>query len=218
MNYLQLRQSVADRLNRPDLLTVIPPAIVSPIYDFTQDRIQYYQKALYAPSEQLNYDITTIPHQSEYTFNHYPGLANLQTVLFVRLLQGTQIWIPLTRVQWYSEILQADVLQPSFVSLPSYWATYGQTIRLYPTPNQSYPLELLCNAGPPAPVTDTDDNFWTEEASPLIIRSTCAELCNEYLNDTVRGALFDRNTQRESDSMKVYTTRLRGPLAIKPYL
>lgn len=218
MNYLQLQQQVAAWLNRPDLLVPVAPAITSAIYDFTQDRIFYWQKALYSPSEQLNYDITTIPHQSEYAFNAYPGLRGLQCVLFVRLLQGTQIWIPLSRVHWYNEILLADVLAPSFVSLPSYWATYGQTLRLYPTPNDNYPLELMCNAGPPAPIADTDDNFWTSDASALIIRSTCAEICAQYLNDLPRAEIFMQSTQREADSLKNYTMRLRGPSYVRPYL
>lgn len=223
MTYLELKQNIAyQRLNRPDLLTPIPPSPAAIIPTYVLDRIGYYQKACFQPSEQLDYSITAIPGQSTYSLRTYPNLKATQNIVKIRLLLNT-IWIPLTRVDWYQDILDADVLNPPFQTIPSYWATYNATIRLYPTPNLPYPLELMSNLSPPAPVADTDVNFWTAEvdengAASLIIRSACAEICREFLNDIPRAEQFQFGVAREAQSLFDLTGRMRGPSQTRPYL
>jgi hypothetical protein len=217
MNYGDLLQNIAMRLNRPDLLAVVPPATQAVIPTFVQDRIAFYQKALYSPSEQLDYSITCIPNQSIYAFENYPLLKGVQWIAGVRLLLNN-IWIPLSHVDWYSDLLAADVLQPAFVSLPSYWATYGETIRFYPNPDQSYPIELQACLSPPAPVAPTDVSFWTEKAATLIIEAACSDICAAVLNDDERAARHALLTKREADSLQSWTVRLRGASQVRPYL
>lgn len=212
VTYNELQQRIATRLNRPDLLLPVAPALTAVIPDLVQDRILYYQKALYAPSEVLDYSITTIPSQSIYFLS-----TGMQALFRVRLLL-VNIWIPLTRVDFYSDILMADVLSPPFITLPSYWATYGQTIRLYPTPNLPYPIEIMGNASPPAPVNPNDDDFWTEEAATLIIEAACADICRLVLNDEERANRHQLAVGREQHSLLEWSQRLRGPTQIRPWL
>jgi hypothetical protein len=216
MTYGELKQQVATRLNRPDLLTAVPPSTVAIIPSMVADRIRFYQKALYAPSETLDYSITCIPGQSIYPFAPYPSLVNVQSVLNVRLLLG--VWIPLTRAPWYEELLAVDVVNPPFQTLPAYWATYGETLRLYPTPGQPYPLELMVSAAPPEPVNDSATNFWTDKAATLLIEATCADICRLVLNDEARATQHQWATEREAKSLRDYTARLRGPFMIQPHL
>lgn len=219
MNYGDLKQSISTRLNRPDLLTPIPPSTQAIIPTLVQDRILFLQKKLYSPSEQLDYSITCIPHQGIYNLQTsvYPSLNNVQTIFYVRLLYGS-VWRPLTRVDWYTDLLDSDVLQPAFVSLPSYWATYGQTLRLYPQPDNPYPLELTCSTAPPAPVADTDTNFWTDQGQTAVIESVCADICRLVLNDDARATQHEFASQREMHELLTYTQRLRGPARIRPHI
>ena len=211
MTYADLQQSVATRLNRPDFLAAVPPSTQAVIPTFIQDRILYYQKALYAPSELLDYSITTIQGQSIYVLP-----LGMQALFRVRFLLGS-IWVPLARVERYDDLLQVDVVNPPILTLPSLWATYGQTLRLYPTPVQAYPIEIMGNGAPPAPVLDTDDNFWTEEAATLIIKASAAEICSDVINNPTRAAVFAGGARIEAHSLLEYTQRLRGPTFIQPH-
>ena len=212
MTYAELLQSVATRLNRFDLLTPVPPSSEAVIPSFIQDRVLFYQRALYSPAEQLNYDLTCIPSQNTYMLP--PGT---QAVHYVRLLQGS-IWIPLRRADWYQTILNVDALNPPFITLPYVYATYGQAIRLYPTPAFPYPLELMVDAAVPAPVNDADVNWWTSEAQTLVAEAACADICRAVLNDLPRAEEHEKLAAREHQSLKSFTQRLRGPSQISPYL
>ncbi len=215
MNYGELKQRVSDRLNRPDLLLPIPPntdPLAAPIPQFVQDRILFYQKALYAPSDQLDYSITTIPSQSIYMIPD--GQHSITGIRFLL----TNIWIPLVRANWYQDILEADVLQPPFITLPAYFAQKGQTIRLYPTPAFALPLEINGNNSPPAPQQDTDENYWTQEAQTLIIEATCADLLRLHINDPAAADQHEAVVTREAHAQVLYTQRLKGPAQIRMHM
>lgn len=207
MNYGQLKAAVQQRLlQRTDLSATVIPG-------FVQDRILYYQKALYAPSEQLDYSVSLITGQSI-----YPLPVGTQTVLGARFLLGGTIWIPMVRAPWLKDVLAADVLNPPFESVPTYYCPMGQTLRIYPTPVTVYPLELYINASPPAPVLDTDENWWTREAQTLIIEATCADICRLYLNDDEQAMRHDLATAREHAALAGYTMNLKGPGLIRGYM
>lgn len=181
-----------------------------------QDRIGAYQKSLFAPSQQLDYSITTVAHQ-----NTYRMPAGMQALIGIRLMMGS-IWLPLERVPMET-ILGIDVVNPPIVTLPSLFAQYGMSFRLYATPSQAYPLELMVNNSPPAPVADTDANFWTDTGSTgagtLILLSTCAEICRTTLNDAAKADQFSAMVERrEEPSMQELTQRLAGPLRVEPYI
>ena len=219
MTLADLKQSIATRLNRPDLLTPIAPSTQAVIPTFINDRILYLQKKLYSPSEQLDYSIVCIPGQGIYSLQSpiYPALNNVQTIFYVRLLYGS-VWRPLQRVDWYTDILDSDVLQPAFVSLPSYFSTFGQTLRLYPQPDNAYPLEICGNIAPPAPVKDTDSNFWTDQAQTAVIEAVCCDICRLVLNDDARASQHEFASQREQHELLAYTQRLRGPARVRMWI
>lgn len=216
MTLADLQQQIATRLNRPDLLQAVAPSTIAIIPATISDRIRFYQKALFSPSEQLDYSITCIPGQSIYSLQNYPSLKNVQAILGVRLLQS--VWLPLSRVNWYEQILWVDVVNPPFQSLPAWWATYGQTLRVYPTPGAPYPLELMCNAAVAEPVLPTDENFWTDQAATLIMEATCADICRLFINDEARATQHQWATEREAKTLRDYTGRLRGPMIVQSYL
>lgn len=212
MDYTGLQESVATRLNRSDLLTAVLPSTQAIISTIIQDRILYYQRLLYSPSQQQNYDITTIQSQNTYMLPQ-----GTQSITMVRLLLGG-IWRPLWRVDWFEDILAVDLPNPPFITLPSYWCTFGQAIRFYPTPNIAYPIELVGTFAIPAPVNPTDINWWTTEAQTLIIEAACADICRLYINDEARANAHQAAANREHDSLKTYTRRLRGPSQARAYL
>lgn len=124
------------------------------------------------------------------------------------------IWIPLDR-QPYKDILNADTLAPPNQAQPSLWAQYGAQIRLYPNPDQAYMLEFTGSEAPAAPVNDSDDNFWTEDAAWLIIYGTCAEIYQAYLQNDEAAGRFRALEQREYKALLKITRNLAEPEEIK---
>lgn len=211
MNYQQLQERVANDLNRFDLLTAVPPSTVPVISTMIQDRIAFMSKALFAPSAQLDYTITTIRAQ-----NIYPLPAGMQCLTGIRLMLGS-VWIPIARTS-YEAILASDVVNPPFITLPSVFAQRGTTFRLFATPDRNYPLELQSNNSPPPPVDATDFNFWTDdgptEAATLIAAAACAEILRRVINDVPRADQFDALRGREEASLQELAIRLEGPMVL----
>ena len=224
MNYQQLLDRVADELNRYDLLAPLPPAKTAIIPTQVGDRIEFFCKSLFSPSEQLDYSITTIAGQSS-----YPIPRGLQSIVSVRLLlSGVQqslgaggVWLPLPRKR-YEYILANDILSPPFRTLPWCFAQFGDTIRIFATPDNAYPLELMANLSPPPPVNPTDENYWTDDgprgAATLIIVSACAEICRRVLHDYERADQYQALVAREEPSLQQVAQRLDGPMEIVGYL
>lgn len=216
MDYLALQNAVAGDLNRFDLLTPIPPNPAAVIPTKIQDRISYYAKSLFHPSDQLDYSITCVRGQSVYLLPQ-----GMQSLFHVRLQMGG-IWLPLQRTR-YEYILDTDVLSPAFLSLPWCFAQYGDTLRLFATPDNPYPLELMGNMSPPPPVAPTDQNFWTDDgpkgAATLIILSTCADICRRTTHDTARADQYEAlATSREAVALQELEGRLDGPVVMQGYL
>ncbi|SRR6266851_1157420 len=174
MNWGDLKQTIPFRLNRPDL----PDAFVE---EMAFERVDFYAPQLFTPSEQTDDSIITQPGQYFYRLP-----AGTQKVTFVRLLYNG-VWIPVPIADSYNQLLAVDVLQPPFTSLPvSLCRVYGNQLRLFPTPNAQYPVELTLLGTIGAPTVDTDDtNFWVTDGRMLLINATCAEICAEYLDIAV---------------------------------
>jgi hypothetical protein len=222
--YSELKNRIAGELNRFDLLIPIAPNPNAVIPTFVEDRIGYYQKSLFSPSDQLDYSITTVPGQSI-----YPIPDGMQSLFHVRLMLGGNaglggggIWLPLQRTK-YEYILDNDVISPAFETLPWCYATYGDTIRIFATPDNAYPLELMGNLSPPPPVAETDQNYWTDDgprgAATLVILATCADICRRTIHDFARADQYEAlATTRENASLQEIHQRLEGPTILQGYL
>jgi len=162
--------SIPFRLNRDDLGREL-------VEEFANEQIILYGPQLFAPSETTNY-INTQPGQFFYKLP-----AGFQRLTFVRV-QYNGVWIPVTIADRYTDILTVDVLQPPFTSLPvSLASVYGLQLRLFPTPNAQFPVELTMMATAPGP-TDYEDttNFWTNDGNVFLRAATCFAICEEYLD------------------------------------
>jgi len=211
MNWQQLLSAIPYRLNRDDL----PPDFV---LEMALERVSFYGPLLFFPAERTDYSITLQPGQQFYTLP--PGTQSLRNV---RVLYNG-VWINVPFYARYSDALQADVLQPPFTSLPVTACTLlGNQLRVFPTPNQQYPLELTMFGTIPAPTDLGDDtNFWVNDGRILLINSACGEICRERLDIAVpnspRIAIFDRNTEEALQMLMVQTQQFGGPSLIRSWL
>lgn len=141
-----------------------------------------------------------------------------QTVASGALVQQLYgIWLSLDKVNYYS-ILDVDTLAPSTVAQPSMWGQFNTQFRLYPCPDQAYPLECTGDQSIPAPILDADTNFWTQDAADLTIYATCAEVAELYTKDFDAAARFRAAEQREYKRILKTTFNIGDPMIIKSHL
>ena len=73
---------------------------------------------------------------------------------------------------------------------PTVFAIHREQLRLYPIPDQVYPLTMAYVYRPAALVNDTDSNVWTTDAEELIRSSACRNLCLTVIRDPQYATLW----------------------------
>lgn len=191
--------TIATRLNRPNL----PPAFITMI---AQERAQELASEGFWPQEITNTETTTEPGQY-----FYPLPAGTVDVMFIRYLL-TNVFIPVYKARRYEDILISDPVSPPFTAPPSLARVFGRMLRLFPTPNGQYPLELTLNqrVGIPTDQQDTT-SFWVNEGRALIVFTTCQHLASELLRDPDRATLYEGLAQKERDSLSEISHARNGP-------
>ena len=207
-----LKSQIAFRLNRTDL----PPQFVQ---SMAVERIDFWGPQVLYPAEVTDDSIVTNQGQQ-----FYPLPRGTQKIRYVRVLYGG-IWIPVFAADDYADILYSDPLQPPFTSLPvTMYAVLGNQIRLFPTPDGNFPVELTMDKTIVEPNDDTvSDNFWVQDGRMLLINSTCSEICREYLDielgpQSPRVQVFDQNTQMALDQLMGQSHARSTPSLMKQWL
>jgi hypothetical protein len=180
--------SIPFRLNRDDLTQQF-------VEEMADEQVTLYGPQIFAPSEITDYSIVTQPRQFFYNLP-----SGFQSLTYVRILYNG-IWIPVPIAQSITDILNVDPVQPPFVSLPvSLCRVYGNQIRLFPTPDGAYSVELTIMGTPAAP-TDYNDstNFWVTDGNIFLRAATCLAICQEYLDQATPNSPRIQNWQRRTD-------------------
>ena len=210
ITYAELLTRIAVRLNRDDLDSIIRL--------IAEERIRYYQREVAWSALFTDTSIVTVQGTKWYDFP-----SGWDEIHGVRLLQGTSIWLTLTKVD-YDTIEELDNIEPGIQSLPAYWSSYGSpnnpnntmALRLYPTPGTTYQLELSMFRPPSAPA-DNASNFWTDDGLNLLLAATGASVCSTHINDPVRKAEFQEMEITEKRSLDSRSIRSGGGIRVKPY-
>ena len=204
--WLDVKRAIALRLNRPNL----DPAVIQ---FFAEERADVAAADGFFAGQQTNTNITTQPGQYFYLLPR--GITN---ILMVRL-QLNSIWIPLSWARSYEDILIADPVQPAFTAIPSTGRVFGRLLRLFPTPNAQYPLELTVEGRIDIPTDDGDtQNFWVNEGRAFIINRTCEHIAQELFRDPDRAAMHKASADEARDAMDEITHSRGGPVVMNRYL
>lgn len=205
-NWADVRDQIAFRLNRRNLDRGY-------IQLMAEERADVMAADGFYPSQQTSMQITTEPGQYFYTLP-----KGIVTIMMVRFLL-TQVWIPLTMARSYEDILIADPVQPPFTAIPSTARVFGRLLRLFPTPNSQYPLELTVERRVDIPSDDNDiDSFWVNEGRALIINRTCEHIARELLRDPDRADQYRISGDEARDAMDEITHTRNGPTVVARYL
>lgn len=205
-NWADVKDTIAFRLNRPNYNR-----------DFIQlmceERANVLSAQGFFPQEQTDTSITT--NAGQYMYLLARGMVEVR---MARLMLNGGVWIPLTRARSYEDILIADPLQPPFTAIPSTAKVFGRMIRLWPTPNAQFPLELTVVRRADIPTDDTDaTSFWVDEGRTLIVNEVCKHIAAEVLHQPDWASQFGASGTEASDAIEVISNVRNGPHISQPY-
>lgn len=112
-----------------------------------------------------------------------------------------------------NECTLADFDDYTLSGVPWAYAYYNDALRLYPTPDAAYTLQITGLAQVDAPTDDADTSIWTDEAQDLIVARTKFTLFRGQFRDPEGAQLANAEVQEAFARLKNETAkRLVTPL------
>lgn len=162
-----LKTRISTEMVRRDLLSTLAPQLLLHI----QRACEYYADQRFW----FNAIVTAA--------NAAPGVADLALPATVRRVE--RLALPAHNAALHEvQLGQMDTL--SGTGAPRFYAALGDALRLSPTPDAAYSLQITGLAQIPAPVADADASAWTNEAQDLICYRTQETLFRHQFVDRER--------------------------------
>lgn len=201
--YGTLQARIQDEMIDAAITTVhIQNAILDAIKDY--EATNFWFNSI---REDQNYSFTV--GQEFYSPDDIPFLATSPHISILSVLAFNNRWPLNPRTpQWIEE----QSVQPTWRALPTDWCMTGDTLRIYPIPDQSYPLIFTGTMRWPTLSASQDANPWTDDAERLVRYRAKAILFRHILRDDASAAIMDAEEARELRLLKrETTTRVGGP-------
>lgn len=206
MIYQDLRNAIQNDLGgRQDLVPSYIDIVVA-------QRVNLYQTEAFASQSVLDFSITTTPGVSI-----YPNPQYTTEITGMWYLLGGTTWIKLWPEN-FELLVELDDIQPTVESPPNLYAMYGDTFKLYLTPDNYYPLKIACTKKIPPPVNDGDQNFWTNEAFALIEYAADAVIARGFLNLPSMADEYDGMAVRELQRLREFSEILQSSKMISGHM
>jgi len=106
--------------------------------------------------------------------------------------------------------IEENSIQPTWRALPTDWCFTGQLLRVYPIPDQSYPLIFTGTMRWPMVSATQDANPWTDDAEVLIRARAKAILFRHILRDDASAQIMDGEEARQLQRLKRESTQRLG--------
>lgn len=198
-----LKQRIANELERTDLTGQIADSVNDAIEEYATERFWF--------NESRNLTFSTVALQREY--GPADGVPELITVDEMFVTIGGQKRELRPRDPAELELLN-DSSTPS--GQPSGYAVLGETLILYPTPDQVYVVRAVAHYKLPAPSDDTQSNHWTTTAERLIRRRAKQLLQMEIILDPEGAAMTEPLIGKALDDLRAETSKRKTLGRIKP--
>lgn len=175
--YLDMITRISDESLRPDMANQIKLCI--------QDAVAHYEVERFWFNQFRDRSFATVAGQEFYGTADHADIPNVLEFDAVTLSIGSTRW-PLTKTGYVQiEDWNADA---SSRGQPTHCAYWGQQIRLYPVPDNVYPIRLSGLFKLPTLVGDSDQNAWTNDAEELIRNRAKSILYGQYAGRRQCGA------------------------------
>lgn len=204
LGYMQ--DKIADQISRSDLSSQITESI--------SDAIRFYQSHRFIFSETRDVSLSTTSNQEFYSATDDPLIGTLFEFDYITVSIGTAKF-DLPRYQ--PEDLELLTQSGTQFGQPQCYSYYNFQLRLYPVPDNAYPLTIAAHQLIKAPAApDTANNPWMGEAERLIRSRARYELALNYTFDDDEMKFMTAAVTEAYDELKARTNKLSGTGEIRP--
>lgn len=207
-----MKQRIADELARADLTSMIAYAV--------SDAIKHYQSTRWFFNESREITFDTVNGQEFYDKYDNAYIATIMKIDYAKVtVQGTQYTLARTDPE------EHESNTTNVNGQPWSYSYYGQQMRLYPVPNQTWEVRIAGHFQYPEPASDTEKyNPWMTEGERLIraraklnlVRNVNAAGLEPTFNDKAILIFKDEIAEAERE-LKSRTNIMTGSGKIKPY-
>jgi hypothetical protein len=216
---IDMKIRTASELKRADLVPEIGDAINDAILIYQKERFRFNENQPLTP-----FVLNTVPTQYIYTAADDPRIAQLYKIDYINYLLGS------TNNKMGRDVPEAVYLATitgQASGPPGFWAYDGNSIAIYPAPNQVYALTIGGYWAYPAPTNEADTtNPWMNEAERLIRSRAKYEIALHVTRDKDMQAAMSPDESGDSNqplgaSLRYYrelkseANKIRGTSRIK---
>ena len=205
--YIDMITRISDESLRPDMANQIKLCI--------QDAVAHYEVERFWFNQFRDRSFATVAGQEFYGAPDHADIPHVLEFDALTLSVGSTRW-PLNKAGYVQiEDWNADA---SSRGQPTHYAYWGQQIRLYPVPDNIYPVRLSGLFKLPTLVADGDQNAWTNDAEELIRNRAKSILYGQYLRDDGNAARAGALEAAAYERLSTTTARRLAAGDIRPAL
>jgi len=172
-----MQNRIIDELGgRSDLNVAASGLSVSPIQLAILDAVRKWERERFWFNEiRTTGAFTTVNGQEFYTSSDWSSLPNVAHIDKMSVLISANRYFMWPRTAQYMEDVS---INPNVKGQPVDYCYYAENIRMYPIPDNSYPVNVLYTQRVTELSATSDTNIWTNEAEELI-RCTAKQILYE---------------------------------------
>ena len=149
----------------PATMDDVTNAIQDAIAAFDQEQFWFSDIRYFAPLGSGGSQLNTSRGKEYYSWQDLPSLVNMPHIRHVSVYAfGNRYELFPRTPQWFAR----QSINPNWNALPTDWCWEAGALRLYPIPNDTYPLIVLGTMRFRPPTTDADTSPWFVEGEQLI--------------------------------------------------
>jgi hypothetical protein len=184
-----LKSRIANELARGDLASEIAYAV--------DDAVKLYQARRFKFNQARATFSTVIGQEFYGTADGLPAdIASIEALTL--LVNGRKTVLE----EWASDVIEHVSTTTNTESQSFAWAWFANQVRLYPIPDQAYPVTLSYTRRIDAPTADGDSNAWTGEAANLIRYAAKRMLAADVIKDDREAAVAAQSEAMELARLK----------------
>lgn len=220
--YANMQARIANEVLGSPTASDIRNAIQDAISEFERQTFWFNDMRTFGDVAGSSSNLQTVQGKEFYSYQDLPVLVNMPHIRKIMVFAFQQRYPLISRTpQWMDD----QSISPVWNGLPTDWCWQAGSMRLYPIPNDAYPLIVDGNIRFPALVNDSDYNCWTNEAERLIRYEAKRLLFRDIIRDdgqvtAMEGEIYGNPmigkqgalAQIRRESMR----RAAGPVAIRP--
>lgn len=164
-------------------------AIQDAIAEYEREDFYFNNMRTFGAATGSNSDLQTVQGKEFYSYQDLSVLINMPHISKISILAFSNRYPLVNRTQqWMDDVS----MSPTWNGLPTDWAWISGSIRLYPIPNDSYPLIIDGTIRFPPLVNDADYNVWSNRAEALIRTESKRLLFTNITRDEDQAAIMLR--------------------------